>query len=198
MSGKRRWIFDFQFRYSTVGILLDDINILPVLYDTVLRRRHINTCIFGKSKPLRVHRNSNFLEISRCQIFFCLSGCWVYSEPSCLNFSPFRWKEVVFFSSTQQGPFLGPDLWKELDSLTILQLVGLRLWLLGVFFSFWPKEAFDFWRLKNAKFQCHDSLISDFGEVLNTCFVKSIRNWACWVSKQNLSLLWIQHSEFTM
>lgn len=152
MSGTRRWIFYFQFR--SLFHCWDIVGRHWHLAGTVWycsRRRHINTRIFGKSKPLWVHRNSNFLKSPAAKPFCCLSGSGFIQDHHVWIFPISMVQSFFFINSTALD-----DLWKEHDSLTILKLVGLRLWLLGVLFFILAQGGIWFWRLKNAKFQCHD------------------------------------------
>lgn len=132
------FIFSFV-RYFTVGILLDDIDILPVLYDTVLAE--------DTSTPVFLE-NPNLFEFTETPISWNLPLPNLFVACPALGlfrtitfeFFPFRWSSR-FFSST-------PQPWMTFErSMTAWQFWSWLGWDFGCWvfcFSFWPKEAFDF------------------------------------------------------
>lgn len=75
----------FRFvRYFTVGIVLEKHWQLADTVWSFLRKRHVLTCIFGKSKPLRVHRNSNLSNLPLPLFFLSCSG-FIQHHHLCLS-----------------------------------------------------------------------------------------------------------------
>ena len=132
MSGTRRWIFYFQFRslFHCWDIVGRHWHLAGTVWYCSPQKTHQHV-YFWKNQTSSGSQKLKFLEISRCQTFFCLSGSGFIQDHHVWIFPHFDGRKSSFFHQLNRVPSLD-DLWKELDSLTILKLVGLRLCLLGV------------------------------------------------------------------